>query len=120
MMSRLIQALGSSVGSVLGHSVCRDAFEGPALSRAYASIGIILAIFSAKGPILGGFITENYGWRDVFLFLAAFSTGLAILMIFFLPETHLVANRIPPALHDVFLRLLEDRKVWICSVDCRV
>jgi len=49
-----------------------------------------------------------------FLFLAAFSTGLAILMIFFLPETHLVANLRPSALHDVFLRLLKDRKVLLC------
>lgn len=51
MLSRFIQALGGSIGSVLGLAICRDAFQGADLGRAYSSIGSALALFPALGPL---------------------------------------------------------------------
>src|SRR5579872_2591343 len=58
MVSRLIQAFGGSIGSVLGQSISRDSFQGPALARVYATVGTAMAIFPAMGPLVGGLISE--------------------------------------------------------------
>ncbi|KAM3075431.1 hypothetical protein ACMFMG_007581 [Clarireedia jacksonii] len=42
----------------------------------------------AMGPIVGGFISENCGWRWVEGFLAIFSGSLCILVALFVPETY--------------------------------
>lgn len=49
MLSRFVQAFGGSIGSVIGQSICRDAFHGPALGRVYASVSSALALFPALG-----------------------------------------------------------------------
>lgn len=111
MISRFVQAFGGSIGSVLGQSVCRDAFHGPALGKVYASIGIALAVFPAIGPIIGGVIAEQAGWPSIFLFLTFFGIVLFGLVAFRLPETHHADARIPVSLRHVAWRMLRDKKV---------
>lgn len=88
MLFRFIQAFGGSVGSVLGQAIARDAFHGPALGKAYAAVGMGLALFPVIGPIVGGLTAQYFGWYNVFLLLSAF--GLIVLgcVVQFLPETH--------------------------------
>ena len=50
MLSRFIQAIGGSVGSVLAQAVCRDAFQGAALGKVYATVGSSLSVFPAFSP----------------------------------------------------------------------
>jgi MFS family permease len=40
------------------------------------------------GPVMGGAISEAFGWRATFVFLAIFCGVLGILLLLFLPETH--------------------------------
>lgn len=111
MLSRLIQAFGGSIGSVLGQAICRDAFHGPALGKVYSSTGSALAIFPALGPVLGGIIAEHLGWSNIFLFLMCFAIILAILVSAKLPETHHKVNRQPISLIDISCKLMKDKKV---------
>lgn len=111
MTSRFIQALGGSVGSVLGQAICRDAFHGPALGKVYASVGGALAIFPAIGPIIGGIIDQNFGWSAIFLFLIAFGSLVLGFIIQLLPETHTAENRTHIPLKDTLIRMLSDRHV---------
>ena len=111
MTSRLMQAFGGSIGSVLGQAICRDAFHGPALGRAYSSVASSIALFPAIGPVIGGVIAEYYDWASIFLFLILFAIFLIVVIIMQLPETHLKENRKPIAIFDVASKLLKDRKV---------
>lgn len=111
MVSRLIQAFGGSIGSVLGQAICRDAFHGPALGKAYSSIGSSLALFPAIGPVIGGIIATNLSWYTIFLFLIAFALILSFLIIMKLPETYHAAGRIPISTSEVALDLLKNRRV---------
>lgn len=88
MISRFIQALGGSIGSVLGQAICRDAFHGPALGKVYATTGSALALFPALGPLCGGLIAEVFGWRHIFVVLILFATLLSFLITIRLPETY--------------------------------
>ncbi|MCE2992452.1 MAG: multidrug effflux MFS transporter [Candidatus Jidaibacter sp.] len=111
MGSRLIQAFGGSVGSVMGQAICRDSFHGATLGRAYSSIGSALAIFPAVGPVIGGVIAGSFGWASNFLFLTLFTIALTILIIFKLPETHHASNRKRISMMAVVKHLIHDKKV---------
>lgn len=111
MISRLIQAFGGSVGSVMAQSITRDSFHGPSLGKAYAAVGSALAIFPAIGPVIGGLIAEHFGWQNIFLFLLLCAFLLSLLVFLTLEETHHVTNRQSVSILDVSLRLVRDRKV---------
>ncbi|MBP6892149.1 multidrug effflux MFS transporter [Candidatus Babeliales bacterium] len=111
MASRFLQAFGGSIGSVLGQSIVRDAFHGSALGRMYAMFGSSLAIFPAVGPVVGGWIAQNYGWSNIFIFLICFAIWLGTIIWWFLPETHHPHMRQPNCMPKVALQMLFDKKV---------
>ncbi|MDZ5762651.1 MFS transporter N-terminal domain protein [Candidatus Cyrtobacter comes] len=109
MISRLVQAFGGSIGSVLGQAICRDAFHGPALGMVYSTIGSALALFPALGPLCGGLIAEMFGWRNIFVFLILFALIVTFLVSMRLPETY--ASRKQVSMCDIAKQLLTDKKV---------
>ena len=111
MLGRFVQAFGGSIGSVLGQSMVRDAFHGPALGRMYAVFGSSLAVFPAIGPVIGGWIAQNYGWSNIFIFLTVFALWLSAVIWWWLPETHHPHMRQPNCMPKVALQMLLDKKV---------
>lgn len=111
MISRLIQAFGGSIGSVLGQAICRDAFHGPALGKVYSSIGSALALFPALGPLMGGIIAQYFGWKNIFIFLILFAVILTMCIISRLPETHPIVNRRPLSLLNLATKMFKDKRV---------
>lgn len=111
MISRFVQAFGGSIGSVLGQALCRDAFCGPELSKVYSSMGSALAVFPAVGPIIGGYIADNFGWISIFLFLIAFGLFVCGSVLFWLPETHDVVRRKKVSATEVARKMVQDKRV---------
>lgn len=111
LLARLIQGFGGSVGSVVGQSICRDAFHGQALAKTYASLTSALAIFPAIGPLIGGGIDQIFGWKTIFLFLAATGSVIILFVVFLLPETHRPAQRKPVSFVKTFCRMIHDKRV---------
>lgn len=111
MVSRFIQAFGGSIGSVLGQAIVRDAFHGPALGKMYAVFGSSLAVFPAIGPVVGGWIAQQYGWSNIFIFLLMFAVVLMTLVFLKLPETHHPHARQCHAIVKVARQMLADKKV---------
>lgn len=111
MTSRFIQAIGGSVGSVLGQAICRDVFHGPALSKIYSTIGGAIAIFPAIGPVIGGVIDQHYHWSMIFLFLLGCGILLITLIAQFLPETHHAEHRIKNSFKEILVKMSVDRQL---------
>lgn len=111
MISRIVQAFGGSIGSVLGQALCRDAFHGPALGRVYSAVGSALALFPALGPLCGGLIAEMFGWRNIFIFLTIFAFLITFVVTVRLPETHPHASRKSVSIITIAMQLLVDKKV---------
>jgi Bcr/CflA subfamily drug resistance transporter len=111
LLSRLIQAFGGGIGSVLGQAICRDSFHGPEAGKAFSIIGSSLAIFPAIGPMIGGVIAQQFGWSNIFLFLTAVGIILMICVALKLPETHHKENRLSTSLLKISLALAKDKKV---------
>ena len=111
MISRLVQAFGGSIGSVLGQAICRDAFHGPALGKVYSAVGSALALFPAIGPLCGGVIAQAFGWRAIFIFLIGFALFVTVLVSMKLPETHPRGVRKKVSFFRTAHRLARDKKV---------
>lgn len=111
MFSRFVQAFGGSSGSVLGQAMFRDVYHGKALSRVYALMASALGVSPAVGPVVGGFISQHYGWSNNFLFLICAGVLVMVLVFFLLPETLAHTERRSFSLYDITLRMINDRQV---------
>lgn len=111
MISRFVQGFGGSIGSVLAQAIVRDAFQGPALGKAYASITGSLALFPAIGPVVGGIITQQFGWSMIFAFLIIFGILIFLLSSQKLPETLIPHTEKLPSAFAILYQLAKDKKV---------
>lgn len=111
MASRLVQAFGGSVGSVLGQALCRDAFEGKELARAYSIVGATVFCTPAVGPVVGGIIDQNYGWSPLFLLLMVLGAIVTMLTYKFLIETHHPHQDSRKSMKEIAYRLVQDKPV---------
>lgn len=60
---RIVQGLGSGGCQILVTVIIGDLFELKDRAKYYGLTGIVWAIASSVGPILGGVFTETIGWR---------------------------------------------------------
>lgn len=89
-ISRLFQGLGASGGYFLARTIPADLYSGRALARLMAITGAINGVAPASAPVIGGVTADAWGWKGVFLVLAAFA--LVILAI-----SPLIKESLPPS-----------------------
>lgn len=89
-ISRLFQGLGASGGYFLARTIPADLYSGRALARLMSITGAINGVAPASAPVIGGVTADAWGWKGVFLVLAAFA--LVILAI-----SPLVKESLPPS-----------------------
>lgn len=102
---RLCQGLGASGGYFLARTIPTDVYGGRQLAKTMAVIGAINGFAPACAPVLGGFVSDRFGWQGVFVFLAVFA---AILLCSSrrLKETLPPARRFSGKIQDVFRNYL--------------
>ncbi|KAI4184659.1 MAG: hypothetical protein LQ348_004516 [Seirophora lacunosa] len=107
LLLRCLQSAGSSALVALCQGIVADvatvADRGTYV--AYASVSTILGPTAA--PILGGLLSQYFGWRAIFCFLALFAALIFAFILLFLPETcrSVVGNGSMPPPHIVHLTL---------------
>jgi DHA1 family bicyclomycin/chloramphenicol resistance-like MFS transporter len=85
--ARMLQAAGACAGPVLARAIVRDTIPPARIGAVMATIGGIMALAPAVGPILGGVLLEVAGWRACFVLLALGGIALGLLLWRILPET---------------------------------
>ncbi|WP_303748482.1 multidrug effflux MFS transporter [Stenotrophomonas pigmentata] len=71
IIARFIQGLAASLALVTAMSSVRDVAEGVAAAQLFALLMTIQGLGPVLAPAAGGLIGEAFGWRAVFLALAA-------------------------------------------------
>lgn len=72
LVFRLVQGLASGPIMPITQSIMLDSYPKERHAQALGLWGISITIGPVLGPILGGFITEDYGWPWVFYFNVPF------------------------------------------------
>lgn len=87
LLLRFVQGAFASAGIVVGRAVVRDLFHGHQAQQVMAIAMLIFGIAPAIAPIIGGVLEINFGWRSIFVFLAALGGLLIFLVLCGLRET---------------------------------
>jgi DHA1 family bicyclomycin/chloramphenicol resistance-like MFS transporter len=87
ILGRILQGVGAAAGFALGRAIVRDLYEREkaASMLGYITMGFSLAPMVA--PLLGGLISDHFGWRLIFLFLTGVGCTLLLITWTALPET---------------------------------
>lgn len=82
-----VQGLGVGCGGAMSRTLTRDLFEGAELHKVNGLISMCVIFSPLLAPVLGGFLTESFGWRSSYMFLALFAIAVVITMMTSFIET---------------------------------
>lgn len=84
LVARLLQGLFGAGGAVLSRAIARDMYSGHDLTRFFALLMLVNGLAPIAAPVMGGMLMTLFGWRDLFLVIAAVA-----LLLFFLARIKL-------------------------------
>lgn len=87
IVARVMQAVGSCAGLVLGRAMVRDAYPREQAASVLGYVSTAMAVAPMIAPLLGSVLEEQFGWRATMLACLAFGLVLLPLLWLRLPET---------------------------------
>ncbi len=87
LVLRLIQAIGGGFASVICLAQVRDVFAPDKVSNKFANIVIVILLAPMFAPVIGTLISV-WGWRAIFIALAAYGLVMMLIYGFMIPETN--------------------------------
>jgi EmrB/QacA subfamily drug resistance transporter len=63
---RVVQAIGAAMMQALGTAIITEAFPPEERGRALGISGVLVSAGIMAGPVLGGLLIDNLGWRFIF------------------------------------------------------
>ncbi|MDE1515662.1 MULTISPECIES: multidrug efflux MFS transporter EmrD [Vibrio] len=87
LIGSFVQGLGIGCGGAMSRTLSRDCFEGERLHKVNSLISMCLIFSPLVAPVLGGVLTETFGWRSSYLFLSLFAIAVVITMLTRMIET---------------------------------
>ncbi len=112
-VARVVQSVGYGVVTVLIRSAVADVCDARSAARVYSIAITLMSVASIIAPALGGQVLAHFGWRAVFLTMAAVGLVALALVTALLPETQPPARRSNSALSatlGVYSQLLCNRR----------
>ncbi|MDB4558742.1 multidrug effflux MFS transporter [Amylibacter sp.] len=109
---RFFQALMGSASLLAGRALMADLYSGDELSKKQSIIMMVMVIAPMVAPVLGGWVSGNWGWRYIFWGLAVGAVAAGVLSLLRLPETLAEDRRNPMALGQVlkgYFGILQNR-----------
>ena len=87
VIGRMVVGVASSACLIVGRAVVNDFYGKEVLARAMANYTVAPVAALLIAPTIGGFLTDGYGWRSVFIFLGGAALLVAVVTALFMPET---------------------------------
>lgn len=88
LVARLLQGLGACATSVAAFATVRDLFGPEKSGKMISYLNGAICFIPALAPILGSWLTQQFGWRSNFSFMAGFAVVVGTLMLVFMKETN--------------------------------
>ncbi|SNX50143.1 Multidrug resistance protein MdtL [Vibrio thalassae] len=88
LAARLLQGLGACATSVAAFATVRDMYGPERSGKVISYLNGAICFIPALAPILGSYLTQQYGWRANFSFMAGFALFVGALVLFNMRETN--------------------------------
>lgn len=92
IIARALQGLGGAMMSPTSLSLVNDLYRGKARAIAFAIYGSVIGGMAAVGPVLGGWLTENFSWHWSFWVNVPFCALIVFGVIRVVPESKAFAE----------------------------
>lgn len=118
---RFVQGLAAAAGFIITRAIVRDLYDREGAARMLAYLMVVLGLMPVVGPVIGGHLSVWFGWRSVFVLMAAYCGLLTLVLWRFLDETLQRSNQRalrPLAIVGNFARILANRSFLgylVCS-----
>ena len=66
VVSRAMQGFGGGCLMPMAQAITMESFKGEARNKAMAVFGLVVVVAPILGPVMGGYITENWSWPYIF------------------------------------------------------
>jgi MFS transporter, DHA1 family, multidrug resistance protein len=93
VLGRLIQAIGAGCSLTLTRAIARDAYRADQLVKAIAYLTMFGTLGPMISPIIGGVLTDLFGWRSVFGFALVAGGAISLIAYVVMYETNPLASR---------------------------
>ncbi|MBT2918860.1 multidrug efflux MFS transporter EmrD [Vibrio anguillarum] len=110
LVDSFIQGLGIGCGGAMSRTLTRDCFSGAELHKANSLISMCVIFSPLIAPVLGGYLTESFGWRSSYLFLSLFAIAVVITMMTSMVETLPKAARRHESVANSYRYVLSDKR----------
>jgi DHA1 family bicyclomycin/chloramphenicol resistance-like MFS transporter len=87
LLSRLLQGLGACAIIVSAFASVRDKYNAIESGVMYSYLNSAICCIPALAPLLGNILTEQFGWRSNFEFMAGYAVFAGAILFFMLKET---------------------------------
>ena len=111
--SRIAQAVGMAIVSVVPRAVVRDLYTGEHAARILSLMGVVLGVAPIVAPIIGSHLHVWFGWQANFVFVTAYGAIALACVVAAFPETIKAKNRratAPAMVLASYLRLLRSKR----------
>lgn len=88
ILARLISGIGCGGILIAGRSIIRDVFVGREIASASSYLSMGFAIGFGISPVIGGLLSNYFGWRTNFIFLLVVGLLVSFVVFIWLPETN--------------------------------
>jgi len=93
LILRLFQGIGSCAGITISRAIINDMMDKKSSAQLYLVIFPFVGMSPAIAPMIGGILTQHFGWRACFIFLTLFIIMTLVLCFSALRETLPVEKR---------------------------
>jgi len=87
LLGRMVQGFGTCAIVVAAFASVRDRYDPIQSGVMYSYLSSIICCVPALAPLLGGLLTEHFGWRSNFDVMALYAIVAGVAVVFALPET---------------------------------
>ncbi|PAU36301.1 Bcr/CflA family drug resistance efflux transporter [Vibrio coralliilyticus] len=95
LAARLLQGLGACATSVAAFATVRDIFGPQKSGKMISYLNGAICFIPALAPILGSWLTQQFGWRSNFSFMAGFAMVALAAMFIGMKETNPAPSKEP-------------------------
>lgn len=85
---RFLQAAGGACGMALARAIARDVYGSDRLVKILAYLLMAYAMGPMVAPPIGGFLSDQFGWRSVLAFASGIGIVITGLAYYVITETH--------------------------------